>query len=180
MNELFNKTISKIVTEYHQTAPVFEKYGIAFCCNGKRLLINACTEKQLNKGDVLSELEQAIHTASAEIDFTKLSLAGLADYIVRVHHAYVKFNMPHILQYVAMVVTKHGDRFPFMKDVCLLFAEVQNEMTQHMLKEERILFPRIKQLEQNALMLDDINYFQGPIDNDRRPRPCRKPAATDT
>ncbi|RYF80941.1 MAG: iron-sulfur cluster repair di-iron protein, partial [Chitinophagaceae bacterium] len=62
------------------------------------------------------------------------------------------------------VATKHGDRFPFMKDVYLLFAEVQNEMTQHMLKEERILFPRIKQLEQNALVLDDINYFQGPID----------------
>ena len=60
MNELLNKTISQIVTDHHQTAGVFEKYGIDFCCKGKRPLIDACTERQLNKEEILLELENAI------------------------------------------------------------------------------------------------------------------------
>jgi regulator of cell morphogenesis and NO signaling len=164
MNELLNKTISQIVTEHHQTAPVFEKYGIDFCCKGKRPLIDACAEKQLSKEEVLLELEHAIETEKPGTDFNKMSLTELSDYIVRTHHTYVKFNLPQIFQYVTKVATKHGDRFPFMKEVYVLFAEVQNELSQHMLKEERILFPRIKQLESEGLTQGGIAFFQGPID----------------
>ena len=164
MNELLNKTISQIVTDFHQTAPVFEKYGIDFCCKGKRPLIDACAEKQLNKEQVLQELEHAIQTEKSGTDFTKMSLTTLIDHIVQVHHTYVKFNTPQIFQYVAKVAMKHGDRFPYMKQVYLLFAELQNELNEHLLKEERILFPRIKQLEAEGLTQGGLAFFQGPID----------------
>ena len=164
MNELLNKSISQIVTDYHQTASVFEKYGIDFCCKGKRPLIDACAEKQLSKEQVLQELENAIATKTPGTDFNQMSLTALADYIVRTHHTYVKFNLPQIFQYVAKVAMKHGERFPYMKEVYRLFAEVQEELTQHMLKEERILFPRIKQMEAEGLTQGGIEFFQGPID----------------
>ena len=164
MNELLNKTISQIVTDNHQTAPVFEKYGIDFCCKGKRPLLDACTEKALNKEEVLAELNNAIKAGSSPVDFNTLSLTALADYIVRTHHTYVKFNIPQIYNYVMRVATKHGDRYPFMKEVYMLFAELQEEMTQHMLKEERILFPRIKQLEAHGVTDFPLDYFTAPID----------------
>jgi regulator of cell morphogenesis and NO signaling len=164
MTELLNKTISQIVTDHHQTAPVFEKYGIDFCCKGKRPLIDACAEKQLNKEQVVLELENAITTGKAITDFNKMSLAALADYIVQVHHSYVKFNMPQIYQYVGKVASKHGDRYPFMKEVFTLFSEIQDELSQHMMKEERILFPRIKQLETEGATGSTLEFFQGPID----------------
>jgi regulator of cell morphogenesis and NO signaling len=163
MSELLNKTISQIVTDYHQTAPIFEKYGIDFCCKGKRPLAEACTERALNKEEILAELANAIETQATSIDFNALSLTALADYIVRTHHTYVKFNMPQIYNYVLRVATKHGDRFPFMKEVFQLFSEVQEEMNQHMVKEERVLFPRIKSLEQNGLQGAPLEYFTGPI-----------------
>lgn len=163
MNDLMNKTISQIVTDYHQTAPVFEKYGIDFCCKGKRPLMEACTENALNKEDLLTELNNAIESNNNGVDFNALSLTALADHIVRTHHTYVKLNMPQILNYVLRVATKHGDRFPNMKKVHLLFAELQEEMTQHMLKEERILFPRIKKLEATEANDFPIEYFTAPI-----------------
>jgi len=163
MNELLNKTISQIVTDYHQTAPVFEKYGIDFCCKGKRPLIDACTEKALDKEELLAELNNAIETESSSTDFNQMSLTTLADYIVRTHHTYTKFNMPPIYSYLMKVATKHGDHFPFMKEVFQLFSEVQEEMTQHMLKEERILFPRIKQLEAEGALDVPLEYYTGPI-----------------
>jgi regulator of cell morphogenesis and NO signaling len=163
MSELLNKTISQIVTDHHQTAPIFEKYGIDFCCKGKRPLADACTERALNKEEILAELNNAIASQSAAIDFNALSLTALADYIVRTHHTYVKFNMPQIYNYVLRVATKHGDRFPFMKEVFQLFSEVQEELSQHMQKEERVLFPRVKSLEQNGLQGEELEYFTGPI-----------------
>ena len=163
MNELLNKTISQIVTDYHQTAPVFEKFGIDFCCKGKRPLTDACTERALNKEEVLAELNHAIESQASPTDFNSLSLTALADYIVRTHHTYVKFNAPQIFNYVSRVATKHGDRFPFMKEVLQLFAEVQEDMNQHMLKEERILFPRIKALETEAAVNVSLEYYTGPI-----------------
>lgn len=163
MNELLNKTISQIVTDYHQTAPVFEKYGIDFCCKGKRPLVEACTEKALNKEEILAELNNAIESQTSSADFNAMSLTALADYIVRTHHTYVKFNMPQIYNYVMKVATKHGDRFPFMQEVLQLFSEVQDDMTQHMLKEERVLFPRIKQLEAEGALNIPVEYYTGPI-----------------
>ncbi|HET7898037.1 MAG TPA: iron-sulfur cluster repair di-iron protein [Flavisolibacter sp.] len=163
MNELLNKTISQIVAEHHQTAPVFEKYGIDFCCKGKRPLEEACTERALNKEEIVAELNNAIATNHTVTDFNALSLSALADYIVRTHHTYVKFNMPQIYNYVLRVATKHGERFPFMNEVFQLFSEVQEEMNQHMLKEERILFPRIKQLETEGLADIPLEYYTGPI-----------------
>lgn len=163
MNELLNKTISQIVTDHHQTAPVFEKYGIDFCCKGKRPLIDACTEKALNREEILAELNNAIEGQISSTNFNQLSLTALADYIVRTHHTYAKFNMPPIFNYVTKVATKHGDRFPFMKEVAQLFSDVQADMNQHMLKEERVLFPRIKQLETEEPLNVSLEYYTGPI-----------------
>ena len=47
MTELMNQTLSQIVTENYQAAQVFEKYGLDFCCKGKRPLTDACKEKSL-------------------------------------------------------------------------------------------------------------------------------------
>jgi regulator of cell morphogenesis and NO signaling len=163
MKDLLNQTISQIVTDYHQTAPVFEKYGIDFCCKGKRPLQTACEERALNKDEILAALNNAIATQSAPTDFSALSLTALVDYIVQTHHTYVKFNMPQIYNYVLRVATKHGERFPFMKEVYMLFAEVQEDLNQHLLKEERILFPRIKSLEQNGVGEEPLEHVLDPI-----------------
>ena len=163
MNELLNKTISQIVTDHHQTAGVFEKYGIDFCCKGKRPLIDACAEKRLNKEAVIQELAHAIATEKPANDFNTMPLTELADHIVRVHHTYVKFNMPQISEYVTRVATKHGDRFPYMKQVAALFLELQHEMNDHMMKEEKVLFPRIKQLANEKSTDHAIGFYEGPI-----------------
>jgi regulator of cell morphogenesis and NO signaling len=164
MSDLLNKTLSQIVTENYQAAYVFEKYGLDFCCKGKRPLKDACVEKQIDVDNLLNELNIALSTKTAGTEFDKMSLTELAEYIVRVHHNYVKQNAPQIFAYVTKVATKHGDRFPYMIEVYRLFAEVQQEMAEHMLKEEKILFPRIKQLEFFEKPHNSIDFLQAPID----------------
>jgi regulator of cell morphogenesis and NO signaling len=164
MSELLNKTLSQIVTDNYQAAYVFEKYGLDFCCKGKRPLADACIEKKVNTNALLSELNIALSTKTGGEQFNNMSLTELAEYIVRVHHNYVKQNAPQIFAYVTKVATKHGDRFPYMVEVYRLFAEVQEEMAQHMMKEEKILFPRIKQLEFFEKPQGSIDYLEAPIE----------------
>ena len=49
MNVLeIQKTVGQIVADNYRTAEVFKKYGIDFCCGGKKALDKACADKKVN------------------------------------------------------------------------------------------------------------------------------------
>src|SRR6185436_5168611 len=151
MNNQITKSLAQIVNDNHKAASVFEKYDLDFCCKGKRSLQDACIEKSLPVEKLLSELQAVNDNCEVPVDFQKMTLTQLADYIVTKHHAYVKAEMPQIFSYLQKVATKHGDRHPEMRKVFELFSVIKSEMEEHMDKEELILFPRIEVAEEGAL-----------------------------
>lgn len=163
MTDLSNKTLSQIVTLHYETAGIFENYGLDFCCRGNKPLIDACSEKQLPVENILEELYRVVAREKKFSDFNDMSLTELAEYIVRVHHSYVKTNLPLLSNYLLRIVSKHGDKYPYMEEVYVLFNELKVEFEKHMQKEEKVLFPKIKLLELTAP--EDINalYINGPI-----------------
>lgn len=163
-------TLAQIVNNNHQAASVFEKYHLDFCCKGKRSLEQACTEQQLSLEEVTGDLENIFTKGNScsIINFEKMSLTQLADYIVQTHHAYVKNEMPQIQAYLHKVSSKHGDRHPELNKIFQTFNAVKEEMEGHMKKEELVLFPRIKELQklidnENANIQLNITYLQSPI-----------------
>lgn len=167
MSELITKSLAQIVNTNHRAATVFEKYHLDFCCKGKRTLQQACTESEIKIEEVLSDLERTAQGKSIPIHYENMSLTQLADYIVLTHHSYVKKEMPAILSYLEKVAFKHGDRHPEMIRILELFATVKEEMGQHMQKEEQILFPRIKEVEQQlgegSEMIINNSFLLSPI-----------------
>lgn len=151
MNELLNQPLASIVTRNFKTAQVFEKYGLDFCCKGKRTLQQACEEKSLPAETVLNELAPVMHGSSYGKDFDSMQLSTLTDYIVNVHHAYVRNNMPIILNYLLKIATKHGEKFTYMKKVYIYFAQVRSELDEHLMKEEQVVFPIINDLEKGGV-----------------------------
>lgn len=148
MTDFLTKSLAKIVTENHKTANVFEKYQLDFCCKGKRTLQEACKENKINPVEVLSDLELAMLAAKNDAgDPDTLSLNDLSNYIVDTHHSYVRNELPLIYGYLQKVASKHGERHPELYKIFELFAAVKEEMEMHMLKEEKILFPRIREVE---------------------------------
>lgn len=167
MSELITKSLAQIVNTNHRAATVFEKYHLDFCCKGKRTLQQACTESEIKIEEVLSDLERTAQGKGIPIHYENMSLTQLADYIVLTHHSYVKKEMPAILSYLEKVAFKHGDRHPEMIRILELFATVKEEMGQHMQKEEQILFPRIKEVEQQlgegSEMIINNSFLLSPI-----------------
>lgn len=169
MSEILTKSLAQIVNNNHRAAAIFEKYHLDFCCKGKRTLQQACAESELKAEAILSELERTEQTSSDKvvINYDKLSLSQLADYIITTHHHYVKKEMPAIVLYLQKVASKHGERHPEMLKVFDLFTAVKEEMEMHMQKEETVLFPRIKELEKQLATGNknnlSITYLKSPI-----------------
>jgi regulator of cell morphogenesis and NO signaling len=167
MEQLQSKTLAQIVNENHQAATVFEKYGLDFCCKGKRSLQIACEEKKLAVTEISAELESVIGQPSKPvIEFDKISLAELVNYIIATHHGYVKQESPLIFSYLEKIASKHGDRHNELYQVLETFAKLKAEMESHMRKEEFILFPRIVELEtavESEINGISMNYLQGPV-----------------
>lgn len=152
MNQsLTSLSLAEIVKSDHRAAGIFEKYQLDFCCKGKRSLAQACFEQRVELSQVAGELGYIFSKAlTNSIDFDKMSLLQLCDYIVHTHHAYVKKEMPQIYAYLQKVTSKHGDRHPELFKIFQTFAAVKEEMEGHMKKEELVLFPRIKELQKLA------------------------------
>ncbi len=146
MNLIENKTVAEIVAENIKTAHIFKKHGIDFCCGGGITIEKACEKNNADYSVLKKELEGIDTVVSKAYDYNSWDLSFLVDHIQNVHHTYVEENIPLLVQYANKVAKVHGHHYAEVVEINKLFAEVANELTMHMMKEERILFPYIKQM----------------------------------
>lgn len=146
------KTVRELAVEVPSATRVFEKLGIDYCCGGDRPLEEACASANVAVDDVLRALEQG-SDASASVttcDWNTTSLSELVDHIVNKHHTFVKSETPRLQALIAKVTGVHGQNHPELQQVQTAFSELADELAAHMLKEERILFPYVKQMAGGA------------------------------
>ena len=143
------ETIGEIVAKDYRKAQVFKNMGIDFCCGGKKTIAEVCEKKGINAEEVERQLEAIkAENSNSETDFQNWDLGFLSDYIINTHHRYVRDNTSFILELAQKVARVHGERHPELIRVAELFSRVGNDLTLHMVKEEKILFPFIKELAQ--------------------------------
>ncbi len=162
MENLKEKTIAEIVAEDISKASVFKKHDIDFCCGGGKKLSVVCESKGLNLNDLIDELLTE-KPATDQKDFNSWTLSFLADYIVNVHHNYIKENIPIITEFAEKVAKVHGNANPEVIEIRDLFAAQSNELTHHMHKEEMVLFPAIKRIETEGAQDFPFGSIDGPI-----------------
>ena len=143
-----DETLGQIVAKDLRKAEVFKKYGLDYCCGGKKTVKEACAEKGLDVTRIEQELQQADKAPVAQpLPYNEWSLAFLSDYIINTHHLFVKKSLPDLDAYATKVAAVHGGNHPELEEIKELVQELKAEMTSHMAKEEKVLFPYIKNLE---------------------------------
>jgi len=148
METLIEKTVAEIVASNYKAADVFKKHGIDFCCGGNVGLSEICRKKEINLSEIEEDLQKITAQRSDSPDFDRWGLDFLIDYIINQHHTYVAENIPLIIQYSDKVAKVHGENHPETVEINTLFHAVADELLAHMQKEERVLFPYVKQLVQ--------------------------------
>jgi regulator of cell morphogenesis and NO signaling len=141
-------TVGQLVSERPARARVFEKFGIDYCCGGKKPLEQACSDKGVDLQKVLDDLRAAEQQGSPDdTDWVKATMTELAEHIQQTHHAYLKQELPRLDAITNKVAAVHGDRHPEMVQVREVFVNLKAEMESHMAKEEMILFPLCRKLD---------------------------------
>ncbi len=140
--------VRDIVIRDYRTAVIFRKYDIDFCCGAKFSLQVACDSRGLDTLIVKQELEQATQTlaVSNHLKFDQWDLAFLTNYIVQVHHQYLKDALPDILNFVARFTESHKNKFGHLPDLLQCVRELTVEISPHLVQEEEIIFPYIRQI----------------------------------
>ncbi len=143
------RTVGELVAERISRASVFDRFGIDYCCNGQVPLSEVCRKQGIGLDDVVGAIvaDDAGPQDAADRDYASMALKDLADHIETTHHAAMKRELPRLQALLAKVVHVHGSRHPELGEVAMTFADLKEEMDSHMMKEERVLFPMIRQLE---------------------------------
>ncbi|WP_369764888.1 iron-sulfur cluster repair di-iron protein [Flavobacterium sp. WC2429] len=156
METLDKKTIGEYVALDFRTAALFSKYGIDFCCKGNRSIEEVCEKKDITPEDLFNQITEILATKNENsIDFKSWPLDLLADYIEKTHHRYVEEKIPVLLQFLDKLCKVHGATHPELFEINELFIGCAGELTQHMKKEELILFPFIKKMVK-ATLTDEL------------------------
>lgn len=144
-------TIGQLVAASPARAGLFEKLGIDYCCGGKQPIEDACRAKGLDPDTVLRMLEAVDAAAGAHAntapDPAAMTLTDLCQHIEQTHHAYLRSELPRLFELTRRVATRHGRRNPKLVELHRAFAAFQEELVEHMRKEEWIVFPMIRALE---------------------------------
>jgi regulator of cell morphogenesis and NO signaling len=143
------KTVREFAIENPGATRVFEKLKIDYCCGGNQPLTDACGEKGLDPQQVLQLLQQAEEAGveSKPSSAESLPLVSLINVIVEKHHVFTRNELERLTALFEQVCTAHGQNHPELWDIRWQFQMLRAELEQHMMKEERILFPYITRLE---------------------------------
>ena len=138
------RTIGEMVVEDYRKAEVFRKFGLDYCCGGKKSLEEACQKKGLDPKAVQAELDAVnLISADKQEDYDQWDLDALIGHILVRHHQYVVGALPMLYELTEKVARVHGERHPELLAIARYFDAVAQELQMHMQKEEGILFPYI-------------------------------------
>lgn len=143
-------TIEEIMAGNPDTAEQFEKLGIDFCCGGKATLEVACVDRGLDPDSILDALTHATSKDTLSTGWeraTGMSPTELTEHIEAVHHAKLWAEMDRLDALSAKVVKAHGAHDPRLAQLREVFLDLAGSLSEHMIREEKILFPLIRRID---------------------------------
>jgi regulator of cell morphogenesis and NO signaling len=147
----------KLVRDFALANPrirkALESLGIDTCCGGGKPLVDAVREAGLEMDTVRARINEAAMEAEAKPeekqkrDWLQASLTELTDHIENTHHAFLRVIFPRISERFWKVIKAHGENHgDMLRDVQSTFDGLREEIEAHLMKEEQILFPYIREM----------------------------------
>jgi len=139
--------VGEIAAAQPASIRVFQKYGIDFCCGGKKPLADVCDERKIAYDEIAGAIANA-ELPRDDRDWADAPLSALVNHIVTRYHDTLRQELPRLQAMAAKVNDVHGakmpDTFPRLNSV---LRELSEELMSHMGKEEMILFPAVQELD---------------------------------
>lgn len=170
--------IGGIARRHPGSIAVFDRLAIDYCCHGGDSLAEACARASVPLEAVLAALDEVVPVGSRRgqgrmaegatdcIDPSGLSTAALCDAIEAVFHRRAREALERLPRLLDRVKSAHGASEPAVAELAAIAGELRDEMLEHMVREERVLFPWIRRLA------SETTVHVGPPWSVRRPIDC--------
>lgn len=148
-------TITDIVKAYPKSIELFNDCHIDYCCGGKQILEEALMELKIDVDSFIELLNTKLADAN-EIQESKqrleinrlmeLEVPKLIDYIIETHHEKERNLLAEIDQLINKVLFVHyAHHNEQLVPLHSLFSDLRKELQQHFAKEEKVMFPYMKE-----------------------------------
>ncbi len=137
-----NTRLSEIVLSNIRAAGIFENYNINYSTDGKSTLCKACMESGIQTEKILTELNKLKNDKEGLFNLTDWKTDFLCEYIESSHHTYLRKKMPKILSLAKILSRENSANESLFREL----QQLNSEFESHMNKEEKLLFPYIKNL----------------------------------
>ncbi|GMR14100.1 MAG: iron-sulfur cluster repair protein YtfE [Gemmatimonadota bacterium] len=139
--------VGRIAAEQPLATRVFSRHGIDFCCGGGKPIQEVCQAKGLDTEQVLEEIRAELTEVDDDQNhWDEADLNDLIDHILTAYHRPLEEELPRLEVMARKVLQVHGGREPEMlPELLSTLLSLKTELEQHMMKEETVLFPMIRQ-----------------------------------
>ncbi len=137
-----SSTLAELATTHPAASRVFQRYGLDYCCSGRQPLDDVCNAKGLDPTAII----HAIEAEETSIDLPRWDAAPLPDlvqFIVNRYHAALRTELPALIALAERVETWHAEKAACPRGLHALLNTVHQEVLEHLVKEENVLFPMI-------------------------------------
>lgn len=138
-------TIHDIARKNLHVAQVLHNHGIEYCKVANKTIVTVCRELNVPIDNLLSELNDANEKQQNEQSFvSKMKIEALTDYIETYHHKFTRQQLSSIGSNLKRLDSAYPNRFPELSLIKETFEEMAGHLTNHMEREESLLFPYIR------------------------------------
>lgn len=142
---LLDQSLGSIACDIPGATRVFHRHRLDFCCGGGKSLREATARKGLDADAVAGELLALTACPGLGRDWRQASSAELIDHILHRFHDRHRIQLPELVRLARRVEQVHGDRPDCPVGLANHLDNMQRELDSHMMKEEQILFPLLRQ-----------------------------------
>lgn len=140
---LLEQPIGQIACALPGATRVFHNHKLDFCCGGHISLGEAAAKRGVDTQALLAELAALQAQDASGRDWREAPVPELIEHILRRFHDKHRVQLPEVIRLALRVEAVHGDRPDCPVGLADLLEIMQQELTNHMMKEEQILFPML-------------------------------------
>jgi len=139
-----DQSLGELALSIPRASALFRQYDMDYCCGGKQTLARAAQRKALNVEEIEAALTK-LAEQPVEKEWRVAPLAEIIDHIIVRYHDRHREQLPELILQATKVERVHADKPNVPHGLAKYLTMLHEELTNHMMKEERILFPMIRQ-----------------------------------
>lgn len=141
-------SLGECVILYPAIVDKFNEIELDYCCGGKENLEAALKDKNVDVDKFIKEVNEDFEKFKFDntvyVNWEERSSEELIDHIVNTHHAKTFELLKEIDPLMVKIFKVHFYHMPDgLKKIHKLFGELKCELEEHLIKEEKVLFPQM-------------------------------------